>query len=42
MGLDELHNWVLEGSFNHGPHLAMLGIATIKGLLPLPRAREGV
>jgi ADP-ribose pyrophosphatase len=41
VALDELHNWVLDGSFNHGPHLAMLGIATVKGLLPLPRAREG-
>ena len=38
--LDKLHGWVLDGSFNHGPHLAMLGIATIKGLLPLPRARR--
>jgi len=38
VALDELHNWVLDGSFNHGPHLAMLGIATIKGLLPLPQA----
>jgi hypothetical protein len=31
--IDELYARALDGSFDHGPHLAMLGMATIKGLL---------
>ena len=30
---DELYALALDGTFDHGPHLAMLGMATIKGLL---------
>jgi len=33
VGIDELYTRALDGSFDHGPHLAMLGMATIKGLL---------
>jgi ADP-ribose pyrophosphatase len=33
VGIDELYALAIDGSFDHGPHLAMLGIATIKGLL---------
>jgi ADP-ribose pyrophosphatase len=32
--IDELYARAIDGSFDHGPHLAMLGMATIKGLLP--------
>jgi len=38
VGIDELYTLALEGKFDHGPHLAMLGMAAIKGLLPPPRA----
>ncbi len=31
--IDELYALALDGTFDHGPHLAMLGMATIKGLL---------
>ena len=33
VGIDELYALALDGTFDHGPHLAMLGMATIKGLL---------
>jgi len=36
--IDELYARALDGSFDHGPHLAMLGVATIKGLLRAPRS----
>jgi ADP-ribose pyrophosphatase len=36
LSLDELFAQACDGSFDHGPHLAMLGMATIKGLLPQP------
>jgi 8-oxo-dGTP pyrophosphatase MutT (NUDIX family) len=38
VGIDELYARALDGSFDHGPHLAMLGMATIKGLLRAPRS----
>jgi ADP-ribose pyrophosphatase len=37
MSLDELFTRAHDGSFDHGPHLAMLGMAVINGLLPAPR-----
>jgi ADP-ribose pyrophosphatase len=40
VSVDELFTRVLDGSFNHGPHLAMLGMAAIKGLLPLPQGEK--
>ena len=33
VGIDELYALALDGAFDHGPHLAMLGMATIKGML---------
>jgi ADP-ribose pyrophosphatase len=36
--VDTLYAWAIDGTFDHGPHLAMLGMATIKGLLS--RAKE--
>ena len=36
VGIDELYARTIDGSFDHGPHLAMLGLATIKGLLRQP------
>ena len=33
VGIDELYARAIDGSFDHGPHLAMLGMATIRGLL---------
>jgi ADP-ribose pyrophosphatase len=33
VGIDELYALAIDGSFDHGPHLAMLGMATVKGLL---------
>jgi ADP-ribose pyrophosphatase len=38
VGIDELYARAIDGSFDHGPHLAMLGMATIKGLLRVPRS----
>ena len=34
VGIEELYGLAIDGSFDHGPHLAMLGMATMKGLLP--------
>lgn len=39
LSLDELFAQACDGSFDHGPHLAMLGMAVIRGLLPHPSAR---
>jgi ADP-ribose pyrophosphatase len=36
VGIEELYAMAIDGSFDHGPHLAMLGMATIRGLLPRP------
>jgi ADP-ribose pyrophosphatase len=36
VSVERLFEYVLDGSFDNGPHLAMLGVATIKGLLPVP------
>jgi ADP-ribose pyrophosphatase len=36
VGIDELYARTIDGSFDHGPHLAMLGLATIEGLLRQP------
>lgn len=36
VSVDELFAQAREGLFDHAPHLAMLGIATINGLLRLP------
>lgn len=36
VGIDELYALAIDGSFDHGPHVAMLGMATIKGLLRPP------
>jgi ADP-ribose pyrophosphatase len=33
VGVDELYARAMDGSFDHGPHLAMLGMATIRGWL---------
>ncbi len=33
VGIDELYALAIDGSFDHGPHLAMLGMAAMKGLL---------
>jgi hypothetical protein len=35
--IDALFALALDGKFDHGPHLAMLGMATMKGLLSAPR-----
>jgi hypothetical protein len=32
--VEHLFGSVRDGSFDNGPHLAMLGVATIKGFLP--------
>ncbi len=32
----ELHALALEGSFDHAPHVAMLGMAVMRGWLPPP------
>jgi hypothetical protein len=32
----ELHALALDGSFDHAPHLAMLGMAVMRGWLPPP------
>jgi ADP-ribose pyrophosphatase len=37
VSIQELYAKAIDGSFDHGPHLAMLGMATIKGLLPRAR-----
>jgi ADP-ribose pyrophosphatase len=39
VGVDELYALAIDGSFDHGPHLAMLGMATIKGFLPRGKHR---
>ncbi len=38
LSLDELFARACDGTFDHGPHLAMIGMAVIKGLLPRPPA----
>jgi ADP-ribose pyrophosphatase len=36
VGVEELFARALDGSFDHGPHVAMLGMAVIRGWLPRP------
>src|SRR5215470_5564457 len=36
VSIEELFTRALDGSFDHGPHVAMLGMAVIKGWLPRP------
>jgi ADP-ribose pyrophosphatase len=36
VGLTELHALALDGEFDHAPHVAMLGIAVMRGWLPPP------
>ncbi len=36
VSVPELFDLALAGKFDHGPHLAMLGMAVIKGLLTPP------
>ncbi len=36
--IEELYALAQDGKFDHGPHLAMLGMALLKGLLPAPPA----
>jgi ADP-ribose diphosphatase len=36
VGVAELFAHALDGSFDHAPHLAMLGMAVIRGWLPRP------
>jgi ADP-ribose pyrophosphatase len=37
VSVQELVTLALDGSFDHAPHLAMLGMAIMKGLLPRPQ-----
>jgi ADP-ribose pyrophosphatase len=36
VGIAELHAAALDGSFDHSPHVAMLGMAVMRGWLPPP------
>ncbi|MBV9971569.1 MAG: NUDIX hydrolase [Xanthobacteraceae bacterium] len=36
VSIAELHAFALEGSFDHAPHVAMLGMAVMRGWLPPP------
>jgi ADP-ribose pyrophosphatase len=36
VSIAELHALALDGSFDHAPHVAMLGVAVIRGWLPPP------
>ncbi len=36
VAVDELYDLAFQGEFDHGPHIAMLGMAVMKGLLPPP------
>jgi ADP-ribose pyrophosphatase len=36
VSIEELFARALDGSFDHGPHVAMLGMAVIRGWLPRP------
>jgi hypothetical protein len=34
--IGELHALALDGTFDHAPHVAMLGMAVMRGWLPPP------
>ena len=36
VGIAELHALALDGAFDHAPHVAMLGMAVMRGWLPPP------
>jgi len=37
--LDEVYALALDGKFHNGPHVAMIGLALLRGLVDLPRSR---
>ena len=36
VGIADLHAHALDGSFDHAPHVAMLGMAVMRGWIPPP------